>query len=193
MSEDEIKNLLPQIASQDENAFRSLYRHYYPKLYQFSFSICKNKQWAEEVTEDVFIKIWRNHKSAVHIQNLKVYLYTAIKNTTLNYIASQARRNISEPFGEMDIEFSETPADNIIEKETFQKISRAIETLPPRCKMVFKLIREDGLKYKEVAEILNIAPKTVDVQMTLAIKRIFHFMKDDIQKRPHVKLFYKKN
>jgi RNA polymerase sigma-70 factor (ECF subfamily) len=59
--------------------------------------------------------------------------------------------------------------------------------------MVFKLIREDGLKYKEVAEILNISPKTVDTQMTLAIKRLFLFMKDDIQKRPDIKLFFKKN
>jgi len=159
---------------------------------QFSHSICKNKQWAEEVTEDVFIKIWRNHKNAPQIQNLKVYLYTAIKNTTLNYIAQQARRNITEPFGDIDIELTENPADSIIEKETFKKIYQAIETLPPRCKIVFKLIREDGLKYKEVAAILNISPKTVEAQMALAIKRIFLFMKDDFLKKPDLKLFYKK-
>ncbi|MGB3114623.1 MAG: RNA polymerase sigma-70 factor [Ferruginibacter sp.] len=192
MSEDEILNLLLQIARQDEGAFRKLYMHYYTKLFQFSHSICKNKQWAEEVTEDVFIKIWRNHKTAPQIQNLKVYLYTAIKNTTLNYIAQQARRNITEPFGDIDIELTENPADSIIEKETFKKIYQAIETLPPRCKIVFKLIREDGLKYKEVAAILNISPKTVEAQMALAIKRIFLFMKDDFVKKPDLKLFYKK-
>lgn len=192
MSEDEILNLLPLIAMQDEGAFRKLYMHYYTKLFQFSHSICKNKQWAEEVTEDVFIKIWRNHKTAPQIQNLKVYLYTAIKNTTLNYIAQQARRNITEPFGDIDIELTENPADSIIEKETFKKIYQAIETLPPRCKIVFKLIREDGLKYKEVAAILNISPKTVEAQMALAIKRIFLFMKDDFLKKPDLKLFTKK-
>ena len=126
MSEDEILNLLLQIARQDEGAFRKLYMHYYTKLFQFSHSICKNKQWAEEVTEDVFIKIWRNHKTAPQIQNLKVYLYTAIKNTTLNYIAQQARRNITEPFGDIDIELTENPADSIIEKETGTSADRAL-------------------------------------------------------------------
>ncbi|HMT95929.1 MAG TPA: RNA polymerase sigma-70 factor [Ferruginibacter sp.] len=193
MSEDEIKTLLHQIALRDEDAFRNLYRHYYAKLLQFSFSICKNKQWAEEIAEDVFINLWRNHNTAAQIQHPNVYLYTSIKNGTLNYMAQQARRNITEPFAHLDIELAENPADSLIEKETLQKVAQAIETLPPRCKMVFKLIREDGLKYKEVAEILNISPKTVDTQMTLAIKRLFLFMKDDIQKRPDIKLFFKKN
>ena len=64
------------------------------------------------------------------------------------------------------------PQDLMITAEMMQRMHKAIEALPPRCKMIFKLIREDGLKYKEVAEILNISVNTIDAQMAIAVKRI---------------------
>ncbi len=192
-SDEQQKWMLEQISANNENAFRQLYHCYYAKLLQFSFSLCKNKQAAEEIAEDVFIKVWKNRAQAPNIQSLKVYLYTAVKNTTLNYISQQARRNITEPFSELHIELSGVVQDTIIEKETLEKINRAIDSLPPRCKMVFKLIREDGLKYREVAEVLNISPDTVDAQMTIAIRRISQVMKADISKIPNRKNTFKKS
>lgn len=192
-NEEEYKQLLEQISLGNESSFRKLYHCYYPKLLQFSYSLCKHKQAAEEITEDVFIKIWKNRTSATQIQYLRVYLYTAVKNTTLNYISQQARRNITEPFNELHIELAGVLQDTIVEKETIEKINKAIDSLPPRCKMIFKLIREDGLKYREVAEILNISPDTVDAQMTIAIRRISQVMKEDISKIPNRKNYFKKS
>ena len=69
----------------------------------------------------------------------------------------------------------------LIHSELLARINKAIEALPPRCKMVFKLVREDGLSYKEVGEILNISPKTVDAQMVIAVKQVGEKLKPDLE------------
>lgn len=178
--------LLQQIASGNETALRQAYHHFYKKLLQFAFVLTKNKEVAEELVEDVFIKFWKNRQNATSVRNLKVYLYRATKNTCLNYLSSKANENITKPFDAINIELPDSvcPDQLLIYQETYAKIKSAIETLPPRCKMIFKLIREDGLKYKEAAEILNLSPNTIDAQMTIAIRRIAFQMREELHKLP---------
>ncbi|HEX6914237.1 MAG TPA: sigma-70 family RNA polymerase sigma factor, partial [Chitinophagaceae bacterium] len=79
------------------------------------------------------------------------------------------------PFDFINIELQplvETPYDVLVTREMSGRMQQAIESLPPRCKMIFKLVREDGLQYKEVAGILNISVKTIDAQMAIAVKKI---------------------
>jgi len=164
-----------KLSVSDENALAELYRYYYKKLVQFSKSIVRTNELAEEVVEDVFIKLWCNRVSIHEIQNLNVYLYIAVKNTSLNTLSQKARQLISAPFDFLNIEFENElgkPDDLLITAEMMQRMQQAIDALPPRCKMIFKLIREDGLKYKEVAEILNISVNTIDAQMAIAVKKI---------------------
>jgi len=184
---DENQNaLLKQISLGDEVAFRQIYHHFYKKLLQFAFALTRNKEAAEELVEDVFIKFWKNKQSAENIRNLKVYLYTATKNTCLNYLSSKANSNLTKPFDAINIELAGPPHPDqiLIYRETYTKIKSAIESLPPRCKMIFKLIREDGLKYKEVTEILNLSVHTVEAQMTIAMRRIAFMLKEDFEKIP---------
>src|SRR5882757_765781 len=167
--------LLQQIAAGDQAAFREVYLTFYKRLYQFALAIVKTKEPAEEIVEDVFIRIWQQKEALASIRNLRVYLYTAIKNTALNYLSKKARESITEPFDHIQIELngsSITPEQILITAEMFKKIQTAVEALPPRCKMIFKLVREDGLRYKEIAEILNISVNTIDVQMAIAVSRI---------------------
>ena len=187
-TDSEQRDLLNFISSGDEQAFRQLYHHFYKKLLDFAFVLVRNKEAAEELVEDVFIKFWKNRQTAITVRNLKVYLYAATKNTSLNYLASKAKESITRPFDAIHIELSSNsmgPDQILISRETFARIKSAVETLPPKCKMVFKLIREDGLKYKEVAEILNLSPKTVDAQMTIAIHRIAFILREEFDKIPH--------
>ncbi|MEO8823916.1 MAG: RNA polymerase sigma-70 factor [Ginsengibacter sp.] len=183
-TEDNQRKLLHQISLGDQLSFRQCYHHFYKNLLQFAFVLTRNKEVAEELVEDVFIKFWKNKKTAENIRNVKVYLYTATKNTCLNYLSSKAHKNITEPFDAINIEFASplSPDQILIYRETFAKIKSAIETLPPRCKMIFKLIREDGLKYKEVADILNLSTNTVEAQMTIAIRRIAFIIKEEFEK-----------
>jgi RNA polymerase sigma-70 factor (ECF subfamily) len=164
-----------QIAAGDETAFKEIYTCIYKNLYQFALALVRNKEAAEEIVNDVFIRIWRNRASLPTVQNLRVYMYTATKNSALNYLSRKARENITEPFDHINIELKGsviTPEQIMITAEMDKIIQQSVNALPPRCKMIFKLTREDGLKYKEVAQILNIAVNTIDVQMAIAVKRI---------------------
>ncbi|HEY8733842.1 MAG TPA: RNA polymerase sigma-70 factor [Puia sp.] len=162
-------------ASGDEEAFKKIYYLFYKKLYLFSLALVKTKEAAEEITEDVFIKIWKQKSQISGIRNLRVYLYIAAKNTALNYLSKKAKDNLTEPFDNIHIglfKSAVTPEELMITAEMFRKIQLQVEALPPRCKMIFKLIREDGLKYKEVSDILNISVNTIDVQIAIAVKKI---------------------
>ena len=164
-----------RILENDETALAELYKLYRQKLILFAKSIVRTKEFAEEVVEDVFIKLWRKRADALQIRDLNVYLYTAVKNTSLNSLANKAKQLVSAPFDFLDIELENelaNPDELMITSEMMQSVQCSIDTLPPRCKMIFRLIREDGLRYKEVSEILNISVNTVDVQMAIAVKKI---------------------
>ena len=167
--------LLLQIAAGDQTAFRQIYTGFYKRLYQFSLAIVKTRESAEEIVEDVFVSIWQKRNELSSIRNLRVYLYTATKNASLNYLSRKARASVTEPFDHIHVGMSDTaltPEQILITTEIQQKIQKTVEALPPRCKMIFRLVREDGLRYKEIAEILNISVNTIDAQMAIAVKRI---------------------
>lgn len=178
--------LMHQIAAGHEQSFKALYDCYYKKLYHFAFAMVKTREAAEEIIEDVFIKIWNIRHSLADVHNIKVYLYTATKNTSLNFLAKKAKENITQPFDCINIELAETnsPEELMITSELYKKIQQAIDALPPRCKIIFKLVREDKLKYKEVAEILNITVNTIDAQMAIAVKKIMSVLRSDIDYPP---------
>jgi len=193
-NEAELRLLQEKIATSDQSAFRQLFTIYSKKLIQFAASIVKSGDAAREIVDEVFIKIWRNRSTATDIQHLRVYLYTATKNTALNYLATRARENIAEPFDFFAVQLSDegpSPEKQLINTELLRKIQGAIEELPPRCKMVFKLVREDGLSYKEVGQVLNISPKTVDAQMVIAVRQISEKVRLDFDFFPNRNL--KKN
>ena len=179
-------SLKEKVADGDQNSFRQLFHLYSKKLTQFAFAIVKSNDAAREIVDEVFIKIWRNKSSITTIQNLTVYLYTAIKNTSLNYLSARARENMVESFDFFSVQLSDnnSPEKTLINSEMLKKINAAIDQLPPRCKMVFKLVREDGLSYKEVGAILNISPKTVDAQMMIAVKQVSEKVKMDFDYFP---------
>ena len=171
----QLKELQKRIASDDETAFTQLYLHFGKKLIHFSLSLVRSKEIAEELVEDVFVKLWANRHHISEIENLTVYLYVAVKNRSLNVLSQKANELIAAPFDYLDTpvdEFAADPYDLMITSEMMASMHQAIEALPPRCKMIFKLIREDGLRYKEVADILNISVNTIDVQMAIAVKKI---------------------
>lgn len=169
------KELQIRIASGDVNAFTQVYLHFGKRLILFGTSLVRSREIAEELVEDVFVKLWANRQHITKIDNLTVYLYVAVKNKALNKLSQKASELISAPFDYLDTsmdEFAADPYDLMITTEMMTRMQTVIEALPPRCKMIFKLIREDGLKYKEVAEILNISVNTIDVQMAIAVKKI---------------------
>lgn len=171
----QIWELQSRIANDDEAAFTQLYLQTGKKLLQFSISLVRSKELAEELVEDIFVKLWANRHSITEIQNLTVYLYVAVKNKSLTVLSQKSKQLIAASFDFLETnidEFATDPYDVMITQEMMARMQQAVDSLPPRCKMIFKLIREDGLRYKEVAEILNISINTIDAQMAIAVKKI---------------------
>ena len=169
------QEFLQLIAAGDQAAFRQVYTYFYGRLCQFALAIVKTREPSEEIVEDVFVNVWQRRAGLPAIQNLRVYLYTATKNSSLNYLSKKASESITEPFDHIHVGLSGsdvTPEQILITAEMYRKVQKTVDALPPRCKMIFKLVREDGLKYKEIAEILNISVNTIDAQMAIAIKKI---------------------
>ncbi len=163
------------VSEGNEQAFEKIYNHYHKKLIAFSRNYTGSKELAEEIVADVFVKLWCNRENVTQIKNLNVYLYTAIKHQSLNALSQEARRVVTEllEVSEYDIHSeNNSPHDLLVTSELMQSIRSAIESLPPRCKLIFQMVREDKLHYKEIAEILNISVNTIDAQMAIAVKRL---------------------
>lgn len=186
INEVEVRHLQQRVALGDEKAFRRLFDQFAERLFHFALAFTKTPHSATEVVNEVFIKIWMQREMIENIDHLKTYLYTAVKNTALNYLSRKANEQITEPFDAIDIQLQEeqSPYEQMITTELLKKIQAAVNELPPRCKIVFKLVREDGLKYKEVADILNLSIKTIDAQMVIAVKRISEKVKEHFEHFP---------
>jgi RNA polymerase sigma-70 factor (family 1) len=185
MAADRIKVLQDRIVlSDDQGAYEELFMEFYSFLHRFAQSFVKSRQIAEEVVSDVFIKIWEKRLELGRIANLKVYLYIATRNIALNYLEKQKRMDIND----IEVAGSEikslyfNPEQLMITAEMMIGIQGAINDLPPKCKLIFKLVKEEGLRYKEVAEILHISPKTVENQLAIALQKIGHAVRFDIKR-----------
>jgi RNA polymerase sigma-70 factor (family 1) len=165
--------------SEDMKAYKELYLLMFDSLFRFSYSFVKCEQVAQELVSDVFIKLWQIRSQLTAIDNLKPYLFGITKNFSLSYLA-RASKNLSIQLSDIDldqinieslIEF-ESPEDLYISKETIKNIIQAIRELPPQCQIIFSLVKVDGLKYKEVAKLLDISVFTVRNQVAIATKKI---------------------
>lgn len=158
----------------DEAAYRQLFFHFYQPLVRFARTLLGGIESAEEIVSDVFLKVWEKRKTLDTVQNLRLYLYVSTRNTTLNYLSKQRKMQVIS-LDDLSVDFpSHTldPEQLMITAEMMRRIAEAVNSLPPRCKMVFRLIREDALPYKEVAEILDISIKTIDNHLAIAVRRI---------------------
>lgn len=170
-----ISELQRQIALCDDMAaYRKLYDMLHKELYLFSYSIIKSREATEEIVSDVFIKLWRIRNELLSIDNLTVFLYTIAKNLSINHIT----RNYKHPKVSLDaievknISTFDNAEDLMITSELKRRIAEAVEELPSKCKLIFQLSREHGLKHKEVAAVLNISELTVRNQLVIAAKKI---------------------
>ncbi|HUC83222.1 MAG TPA: RNA polymerase sigma-70 factor [Flavisolibacter sp.] len=148
--------------------------HYYPKLLSFSYAITHCKESSEEVVSDVLLNIWNARKTLLRIDNFHLYLYVSTKNISLNYLARQKREQVFS-LDDVKTELKSLyfdPEQLMITAEMFRRICAAVQELPPRCQLIFKLVKEDNLRYKEVAELLHLSVKTVEAQMSIALRKL---------------------
>jgi len=169
-----IKHLQKQIGFCDDmKAYSQLYELLFEKLFCFSLSFVKSNEVAEEIVSDVFIKLWTIRGRLHDIESLTDYLFKITKNFSLNYITHHHKYpKVSLDDISFDLTSAVSPEDIYISSEIVARINEIINRLPSKCKMIFQLVRGDGLRYKEVASILNISELTVRNQLAIAAKKI---------------------
>ncbi|HEX3935149.1 MAG TPA: RNA polymerase sigma-70 factor [Puia sp.] len=170
----DIVELQLRLAQGDEAAFKALYEYYSPRLFQFAYAIIHSREIAEEIVADVFLQIWQKRVRVGALENLNWYLYITTRNISYTYYRKNNRRRQFD-FDEAVLSYYQihaTPEDILIGQEVLQVINQAINGLPPKCKLIFRLVKEENLKYREVAELLHVTPKTVENQMGIAVKKI---------------------
>jgi RNA polymerase sigma-70 factor (ECF subfamily) len=172
MNKTDEKVLFERIKKSDEKAFEILFHKYYGYLCLYATKIISDDSDAEEIVQNFFVKLWEKREHLFIETSLKNYLFRSIKNLCLNFIQHNKTkiRHAQIVLSEVENNFSED--SNYPEIDLSQKIEESINSLPEKRKEIFKLNRQEGLKYHEIAQKLNISIKTVEAQMSLAIKTL---------------------
>jgi RNA polymerase sigma-70 factor (ECF subfamily) len=183
----DLTDIVKEIAVHDSYiAYKKLFGLLFPSIKRFSYSLLKSPELAEEVASDVMITLWRRRETIISINNIKVYAFVIAKNLCLNILKKNSGgRIVSLDDISVDLRVdNNTPEWILINDELRRSLNNAISELPTQCKIIFRLVKEDGLSYKEVAEILDISVKTVDSQLVIATRRLSVSIKKEFNLSP---------
>lgn len=159
-----------QIKEGSQAAFRSFIEKYSNDLYCFAYGYLNNRESAEEVVSDVFLEVWNNRSRLDEIERMKSWMLVMVRNAALSVLRKERMNNIVT-FDEIEdfyLPVIESPDLEIISKEEIRQINEAISSLPPKCKEVFVLAKIEMLPYKEIADLLNISVKTINIHIAKA-------------------------
>lgn len=173
--------LVARIESGDESAFEELFRRYYRDLYLFALGYVRSRDLAEEVVQEVFVRLWERRQRWSPSSSLKLYVYRAVRNEALNCLRSLRVREY-EPLEVVDAAHGHlilealTPIGMMQQTELVSAVAEAIDRLPERRRAAFLLHRIHGFTYEEIAATMEISPKTVANQISEAL----HYLLDAI-------------
>ncbi|HEV7382224.1 MAG TPA: RNA polymerase sigma-70 factor [Dyadobacter sp.] len=172
----EEKDILRQVADGDQRAFRQLFDLYHNKLGAHIYHITKSRELAEEVVQDVFLKIWKNRTSLGDLNNFKSYLFVISRNHALNCLKTAAAKhftinNLEQVSDEMPI------ADLFEENERYLLVDEAIDRLPQQQKQVYLLSRHERLQYAEIAERMSLSRETVKKYLQISTESITSYVR----------------
>ena len=167
--------LLNLIKEGDSLAFRHFFETYFTSLCRFMHVYISDKAVVEELALDIFVYFWENRKTVRIQYSLKAYLFQAARNKCLNELR-QKKKTVSLDDIHQDV--IDTEVMSLENEELYRLIQDAVFALPDKCKEVFNLSRNENLSNKEIAEKLDISLKTVEAQITKALKKIKVFLGD---------------
>jgi RNA polymerase sigma-70 factor (ECF subfamily) len=172
------KQQIKALSEGDVKAFDLLFIHYYPKLKQFILGFIHNELEAEDLSQDVFVKIWNRREGLQNVENLNAYIYRTAKNTLFSYLERNTRIDAVELENE-EIPTTDTLEELLFAKELEELIDKSISLMPPKRKMIFSLSRKSGLSNEEIATKLNISKRTVETHISAALidlRKVIQFL-----------------
>lgn len=166
-------DLLALVANGDEKAFATLFHHYRPKIYSYAFHLFRNIGLADELVQEVFLKVWLNRNKLPHILKFESWIFIITRNQvfdTLKQLAREAAaRKQMAHFLDPEADLVE---DHILTKENEARLQNALNHLSPQQKLIFTLSRQEGMKHEEIATQLNISRNTVKTHLVHALKTL---------------------
>jgi len=173
--------LLAKVAEGDQRAFTVLYEKYNPKIFTFAFRILQSEALAEEVVQETLLKLWQIGPQAIRISHLDAYLRTTARNRSIDLLRRQqlALKAEKELSYEWDESHNETE-ERIILNETKKILQEAVALLPEQHKLVYQLCHQEGLKYEQAAEKLNLSALTVQTYMKLSLRFLRKYVRTHI-------------
>jgi RNA polymerase sigma-70 factor (ECF subfamily) len=175
------KKLEILLQKEPEFVFETIFRLYYDKLFQIAKVYLNNKEDAEEIVQNVFLKLWDGLNQLAGINNINGYLFTLTKNACLNFLKHRKIRSNYHSNKEeaIQIQYLRSETESLLlENELQTKIDEGIDSLPEKCKIIFIQSRIEGLKNAEIAKIHGISKKTVDNQISKGIKHLRLHLKE---------------
>jgi len=164
-----------------EFAFETVYRLYNDKLFHIAKNYLANKENAEEITQNVFLKLWQKIDKLSEINNINSYLFTLTKNACLNFLKHEKikARHLESKKKTININFlKNSTASLLLENELREKIMDSIALLPEKCREVFIQSRIEGLKSEEIAKMFAISKRTVDNHLAKGIRHMRLHLKE---------------
>jgi len=163
--------LLSELSSGEEEAFDKIYDHYVHSIYSFVIKFVKSPELAEDLTQEIFIRIWENRSQLGKVKSFRAYLFVTARNHALNFLRKASNNNVvlTEIINSY---VSPQGANEMISKEYEQWLHNVLESMSPQMRTVFKLCREQNKSYDEVADLLQITKNTVKKHMVRSMRVI---------------------
>lgn len=164
------RELLNKVAKGDQRAFTALFDAYYQRLGAYVYKVTESKEAAEEIVQEVFIKIWERREVLKEIESFKAYLFILSKNRTLDYLRAAAKKRMHQLSVLQEMKEESYVIDSASPVEEYNLIiEQAVAKLPPQQQRVYHLSRYEKLKYEEIAIHMGISKETVKKHMQLAL------------------------
>jgi RNA polymerase sigma-70 factor (ECF subfamily) len=165
--------LFLRVEGDDYRAFEEIFKRTYPSLCTYANRIVKDHELVEELVDDVFCNVWRNRKRIQINASFRSYLIASVRNKSFDCLRKIKNRRNSALDAVSEVANGQSIAlEEIIFEELNKQIEDAIQALPRQCRTIFQMSRNENLRYKEIAAILQISIKTVDTQMGRALKHL---------------------
>ncbi|WP_379085454.1 RNA polymerase sigma-70 factor [Pedobacter sp. UC225_65] len=186
-----IEGLFREIQYGNKAAFDELFVLYHDQLLAFAKQYVKQQESAEELTSELFVKIWLRRETLATVLNPEVYLFISIKNACLNLIRANKKRQqvfTEPPIDQPMVQIPNAYNMGMEDKELVSLLDAAVAALPAQRQMVFRLVKEQGLKCSEVAQILDISKRTVENQLYKAVKTLAESISGYLGYHPQAKI-----
>lgn len=162
-----------------ESGFEALFKELYAPLYRYASGLIADEMQAEELVQEVFLKLWQQREQIKIETNVQAYLYRAVHNNAMNLLNHEKVKAKYQTYMKTrTAQYADSPSKMLDAKELKEQIAQAMNKIPEKCRAIFFMSRQESFSYKEIAEKLGLSIKTVENQMSKALKILREELRD---------------